>query len=105
QLILKYQDKTIEVPTSYTGNEPLKQEKKGDEWNVESGDTFDEFTYEKEELNEAEGYCTVESSDDELPTQEREELALTKEERLDKLVQNELLTEKRKKRSPGILSS
>ncbi|CAG8722158.1 5308_t:CDS:2 [Cetraspora pellucida] len=33
---------------------------------VESGDTFDEFTYEEEELNEVKGYYIVESSDDKV---------------------------------------
>ncbi|CAG8449964.1 9700_t:CDS:2 [Scutellospora calospora] len=69
-------------------------------WNIESGDTFDEFTYEDEDLNKAEEYYTLELSEEdfniydnlwkdevssaiyltiveELPTQEREKETLT----------------------------
>ncbi|CAG8522358.1 5962_t:CDS:2, partial [Scutellospora calospora] len=65
KLILKYQGRTIEVPISYTGNEALNQHNKENNWDVESGDTFDEFTYEDEDLDEAEGYYTLESSEEE----------------------------------------
>ncbi|CAG8765061.1 22427_t:CDS:2, partial [Cetraspora pellucida] len=57
--------RTIEVPISHTGTESLKEPQK-DDWEKGSGDTFDEFTYEDEELDEIDGYYTVESSDDEI---------------------------------------
>ncbi|CAG8616521.1 23634_t:CDS:2, partial [Gigaspora margarita] len=65
-LILRHQGRTIEVPISHTGKGSLKQGKRDDEWDNESGDTFDEFTYEDEELNEAEGYYTPESAEEDL---------------------------------------
>ncbi|CAG8457052.1 18226_t:CDS:2 [Gigaspora margarita] len=42
----------------------LKQNQ--EDWDRESVDTFDEFTYEGEELEEKEGYLSMESADEEL---------------------------------------
>ncbi|CAG8786851.1 9483_t:CDS:2, partial [Cetraspora pellucida] len=77
--------------------EPLKQDKKDDKWDVESGDTFDEFTYKEEELNEAEGPAIYLTAIEELPTEEKEDEVLTETEKLDKLVQSKILTEEEKK--------
>ncbi|CAG8752645.1 15637_t:CDS:2, partial [Gigaspora rosea] len=62
KLILKHQGQTIEVPISHTGMDILTQEQ--EEWDRESKDTFDEFTYENKELDEKEGYCILESEEE-----------------------------------------
>ncbi|CAG8642053.1 8962_t:CDS:1, partial [Gigaspora rosea] len=60
-LILKHQGCMFEVPISHTGMVKLAQDQ--EEWNRESRDTYDEFTYESEELDEKEGYCTLKSEE------------------------------------------
>lgn len=59
QLYLKYQGHMVEVQISHSGNSdpqvPIREDDKSD-----SGDTFDEFTYEDEDLNGMERYHTEE---------------------------------------------
>ncbi|CAG8691028.1 20062_t:CDS:2 [Cetraspora pellucida] len=64
-LILKHKDQTIEVPIFHTGLESLRESRKND-WEKGSGDTFDKFTYENEQLDEIDGYYTLESDDNEI---------------------------------------
>ncbi|CAG8737842.1 24157_t:CDS:2, partial [Cetraspora pellucida] len=61
KLYVHYQDQVAEVPMSYDGECPPVEATE----NEENG-TFDEFEYEDEMLNEAEGYFTSEVSDNEL---------------------------------------
>ncbi|CAG8627241.1 8450_t:CDS:2, partial [Cetraspora pellucida] len=80
----------------------LERTQKGD-WEKGSSDTFDKFTYEDEQLDEIDGYYTIESSDDkinlyieEVPTQKREKNKPTMMEQLEKFVQANTLSKEEK---------
>ncbi|CAG8612631.1 16882_t:CDS:2 [Cetraspora pellucida] len=98
--------------------ESLREPRK-DDWEKGSGDTFDEFTYKEEELDEIDGYYTVESLDDELdlydnlwkdevspaiyltlvekvPDMKKEETELTLTEWLEKFAQADILSKEEK---------
>ncbi|CAG8771602.1 14568_t:CDS:2, partial [Cetraspora pellucida] len=106
--------KRIEVPISSNGTKKLEVPEERDQPGSDSGDEFGEYTYEDEELVEAEGYYTEEAIDEieelfynpwegstspalyltnveEMPTREDEEPELTVEGRIEQFLQNETL--------------
>ncbi|CAG8789562.1 1_t:CDS:1, partial [Cetraspora pellucida] len=119
-LFLKYKGKTVEVPISNNGKTRLEKLEEKDLWDSDSGDMFDELTYEDEELNKAEGYYMEKVLDkedelynnlwkdetspaiyltniDELITEVQDESTVI--EQLEKFVQTDSLDEKEKRKA------
>ncbi|CAG8608762.1 17038_t:CDS:2, partial [Acaulospora morrowiae] len=69
-ILLKYQEKELEVPISHNGIEGLARPDKVEANDYESGDVFDKWEYESEEGLEEEGNYTEEQSEGEEATLE-----------------------------------
>ncbi|CAG8471533.1 1527_t:CDS:2, partial [Gigaspora margarita] len=68
---LQGQDRENKLPLTLMGGEPnLIEELDHVDVESDSGDTFDEFTYEKEMLDKIEGYYTEELATEEIGTLE-----------------------------------
>ncbi|CAG8766663.1 12172_t:CDS:1, partial [Ambispora leptoticha] len=122
KLLLKHDGRRIEVPISNSGTKKLEVPEERDQLDSDSGDEFGEYTYENEELVEAEGYYTEETSEEdnelfynpweevtspaiylmsieEVLAQEDTEVKLTVEEQIEKFLQNDALDKEEKEKA------
>ncbi|CAG8477032.1 14384_t:CDS:2, partial [Cetraspora pellucida] len=120
-----HKGRTVEIPILNDEKKRLEEPREEDTWSSDSGDTFDELTYDEEELNEAEVYYSKKmpgdenklyynpwkneasltiylTNVDEIPTEENEsELAVSA--RLEKFTQVETLNEEERNEKKKIV--
>ncbi|CAG8710982.1 24509_t:CDS:2, partial [Cetraspora pellucida] len=91
--------KRIEVPISSDSTKKLEVPEEKDQTGSDSRDEFGEYTYEDEELVEAEGPVLYLTNVEEMPTKDDDETEVTVEEQIEQFLQNDNLDKEDKEKA------